>query len=120
MLPESVSEATVLSWTKLVGESVERDEVLIELETEKIVLEVPAPQSGQVGRIMKGEGSVTVEGDILGVIETGKTVSRPQPAEPAATQKSRTGSATGSQNRTRKTRTDFESSSSPRCSRAQN
>ena len=87
MLPESVSEATVLSWTKLVGESVERDEVLIELETEKIVLEVPAPQSGQVGRIMKGEGSVTVEGDILGVIETGKTVSRPQPAEPAATQK---------------------------------
>ena len=87
MLPESVSEATVLSWTKHVGESVERDEVLIELETEKIVLEVPAPQSGQVGRIMKGEGSVTVEGDILGVIETGKTVSRPQPAEPAATQK---------------------------------
>ena len=87
MLPESVSEATVLSWTKLVGESVERDEVLIELETEKIVLEVPAPQSGQVGRIMKGEGSVTVEGDILGVIETGKTESRPQPAEPAATPK---------------------------------
>ena len=71
MLPESVSEATVLSWTKLVGESIERDEVLIELETEKIVLEVPAPQSGRVGKILKGDGSVTVEGDILGVIETG-------------------------------------------------
>ena len=84
MLPESVSEATVLSWTKLVGESIERDEVLIELETEKIVLEVPAPQSGRVGKILKGDGSVTVEGDILGVIETGPAESSVLHQEPEA------------------------------------
>ncbi len=83
MLPESVSEATVLSWGKEVGEVVERDELLIELETEKIVLEVPAPQSGRVSQIAKDEGSTVVEGDLLGVIDTAESDSKESPVEPS-------------------------------------
>ena len=69
MLPESISEATVLAWHKNVGESFKRDELLIELETEKVVLEIPAPRDGVLNEIRKASGEITQEGDILGVLE---------------------------------------------------
>ncbi len=67
MLPESVSEATVLAWHKEVGETFRRDELLIELETEKIVLDVPAPSDGVLSEILKPSGETIYEGDVLGV-----------------------------------------------------
>ena len=56
-LPESVSDATVASWTKKKGDSVKRDEVLVELETDKVVLEVPAPADGVLEEVLQDEGA---------------------------------------------------------------
>jgi len=50
MLPESVTEATLMTWNKKVGDFVQRDENLIDLETDKVVLELPAQQAGKLGR----------------------------------------------------------------------
>ncbi len=80
MLPESVSEATVLSWKKASGEAVTRDELLIEIETEKIVLEVPASDNGVLTEILKPEGETIYEGDVLAVIDTAASA---EPAESA-------------------------------------
>ena len=77
MLPESVSEATVLAWHKEVGEPLKRDELLIELETEKIVLEIPAPDNGVLTEILKGAGETVVEGDVLGAIGIAAAVAEP-------------------------------------------
>jgi 2-oxoglutarate dehydrogenase E2 component (dihydrolipoamide succinyltransferase) len=57
-LPESVADATVLTWHKQPGEAVRRDENLVDLETDKVVLEVPAPADGVLGEIKAGEGQV--------------------------------------------------------------
>ena len=81
MLPESVSEATLLSWKKQPGEVVQRDELLIEIETEKIVLEVPASDSGVLKEALKSEGETIYEGDLLGVIDTDAAVSGEVEAE---------------------------------------
>ena len=70
MLPESVSEATLLSWKKQPGESVQQDELLIEIETDKIVLEVPAPSNGVLKEVLKAEGDTIYEGDLLAVVDT--------------------------------------------------
>lgn len=77
MLPESVSEATVLAWHKEVGEPFKRDELLIELETEKIVLEIPAPDDGVLTEIHKGAGETVVEGDVLGAIGNSTAIVEP-------------------------------------------
>jgi len=75
----------LLAWNKEVGEVVAKDEVLVEVETEKIVLEVYAPQSGRMREIRQSVGSTIVEGDILGVIDTAdpaaKVVPLPAPAQ---------------------------------------
>lgn len=87
MLPESVSEATVLAWHKEVGEPFKRDELLIELETEKIVLEIPAPGDGVLTEIRKGSGETVVEGDVLGAIGNATAVAKPVTSnEPEPTQ----------------------------------
>lgn len=88
MLPESVSEATVLAWHKEIGESFNRDELLIELETEKIVLEVPAPFNGVLSEIRKPCGETIYEGDVLGILEnSGSAAAKPDPSEqPAKTE----------------------------------
>lgn len=67
-LPESVTDATVAKWHKKEGESVSRDENLLDLETDKVMLEVPAPQQGVIGKIVVKEGSVVKPGDLLAVI----------------------------------------------------
>ena len=71
-LPESVADATVLSWHKKPGDSVRRDENLVDLETDKVVLEVPATVDGVLGQISAAEGETVLAGDLLCVIESGK------------------------------------------------
>lgn len=69
-LSESVSEATLLNWKKQPGEAVEADEILIEVETDKVVLEVPAPAGGVLKEIVKGDGSTVTSGEVLARIDT--------------------------------------------------
>ena len=69
-LPESVPDATVLQWRKAVGDAVEQDEILVELETDKVVLEVPAPQAGVLIEIAKNDGDLAVADEILARIDT--------------------------------------------------
>ena len=57
VLPESVSEATLMTWHKKVGEAVARDENIIDLETDKVVLELPAPQAGVIVEIVEQDGA---------------------------------------------------------------
>ena len=74
-LSESVSEATLLIWKKKPGEAVTADEILIEVETDKVVLEVPAPASGVFAEIVRGDGSLVGSGDVIARIDTeGKAV----------------------------------------------
>ena len=77
-LPESVADALVLKWHKQVGDTVERDEVLVDIETDKVVLEVPSPVSGVVSSIVEDEGATVIAGQVLGVIGEGEgTASAP-------------------------------------------
>ncbi|MFZ6656148.1 2-oxoglutarate dehydrogenase complex dihydrolipoyllysine-residue succinyltransferase [Undibacterium sp. TJN19] len=69
-LSESVAEATLLSWHKKIGEAVGRDENLIDVETDKVVLELPAPDAGVITQIIKGDGSTVVAGEIIAIIDT--------------------------------------------------
>ncbi|TIC82116.1 2-oxoglutarate dehydrogenase complex dihydrolipoyllysine-residue succinyltransferase [Crenobacter intestini] len=69
-LPESVSEATLMSWHKKVGEAVARDENLIDLETDKVVLELPAPQAGVIVELIEADGATVVSGQLLARIDT--------------------------------------------------
>ena len=68
-LPESVPDATLLDWTKAVGDAVTVDEVLVELETDKVVLEVSAPASGVLTEIVKQAGETGVSGDVIAKID---------------------------------------------------
>lgn len=84
-LSESVAEATLLSWHKKEGERVERDENLIDVETDKVVMELPAPATGILAKIIKGDGATVSGGEVIATIDTeagaieGKT-----PTPPAA------------------------------------
>ena len=64
-LSESVSEATLLSWHKKEGEAVKRDENLVDVETDKVVLELPAPADGVIVKITKADGSTVVAQEII-------------------------------------------------------
>jgi 2-oxoglutarate dehydrogenase E2 component (dihydrolipoamide succinyltransferase) len=68
-LPESVTDATVLSWHKHVGDRVDRDETLVDLETDKVVLEVPAPEHGVLKAIHVKDGETVQADTILAVID---------------------------------------------------
>ena len=69
-LSESVAEATLLTWNKKVGEFVKRDENLIDIETDKVVLETPAPRDGVLTRIIKGDGSTVASNEVIAQIDT--------------------------------------------------
>ncbi len=69
-LSESVSEASLVSWHKKEGEAVARDENLIDIETDKVVLETPAPAAGVLVKIIKGNGSSVASGDLIAQIDT--------------------------------------------------
>jgi 2-oxoglutarate dehydrogenase E2 component (dihydrolipoamide succinyltransferase) len=81
-LPESVSDATLVAWHKTVGEGVARDENLVDLETDKVVLEVPAPASGTLAKIVIEDGATVVAGDVLAILEEGEVTATSE-AEPA-------------------------------------
>ncbi len=84
-LSESVSEATLLTWKKKPGEAVTADEILIEVETDKVVLEVPAPASGVLTEIVRADGSMVVAGEVIARIDTaGKAAAASAPAAVAA------------------------------------
>ncbi|GAB5604846.1 2-oxoglutarate dehydrogenase complex dihydrolipoyllysine-residue succinyltransferase [Sideroxyarcus sp. TK5] len=88
-LSESVSEATLLTWNKKVGEPVSEGENLIDIETDKVVLELPAIKSGVLSRILKESGSQVVSGEVIAQIDSAATAAAPapvvaaSPAEPA-------------------------------------
>jgi 2-oxoglutarate dehydrogenase E2 component (dihydrolipoamide succinyltransferase) len=69
-LPESVAEATLVSWHKRAGSAVARDENLIDVETDKVVLELPAPASGALVEILKGDGSSVAGQEVIAIIDT--------------------------------------------------
>ena len=69
-LSESVAEATLLQWKKKAGEAVTADEILIEIETDKVVLEVPAPASGVLAEIVKSDGGTVVSAEVIARIDT--------------------------------------------------
>ncbi|MES2148710.1 MAG: 2-oxoglutarate dehydrogenase complex dihydrolipoyllysine-residue succinyltransferase [Pseudomonadota bacterium] len=84
-LSESVAEATLLTWHKKVGEAVARDENMIDIETDKVVLELPAPNAGVIVQIVKGDGATVVAGEVIAIIDTEASASAtPAAAAPAA------------------------------------
>ncbi|WP_304667489.1 2-oxoglutarate dehydrogenase complex dihydrolipoyllysine-residue succinyltransferase [Neisseria bergeri] len=80
MLSESVSEGTLLEWKKKVGEAVARDEILIDIETDKVVLEVPSPQAGVLVEIVVQDGETVVADQVLARIDTAATAAAEAPA----------------------------------------
>ena len=80
MLSESVSEGTLLEWKKKVGEAVARDEILIDIETDKVVLEVPSPQAGVLVEIVAQDGETDVADQVLARIDTADTAAAEAPA----------------------------------------
>ena len=83
-LPESVSDATLVAWHKKAGESVARDENLVDLETDKVVLEVPAPASGTLREITISDGATVTAGQVLAILEEGEVAVAAAAAAPAA------------------------------------
>ncbi len=87
-LPESVADATLVNWKKKPGEAVKRDENLVDLETDKVVLEVPAPVDGVMGEIVQADGSTVKSGDLIAYVLAGEassaapTVTAPVSAPP--------------------------------------
>ncbi len=81
VLPESVADATVAVWHKQPGDSIQRDENLVDLETDKVVLEVPSPVDGVVTKIVRDSGETVTSGELLGVIEEGAVAVAEEPAE---------------------------------------
>src|SRR5471030_2670893 len=83
-LGESVTEATVARWAKKPGDAVKKDEVLVELETEKVSLEVSAPSDGVLQDVAADEGATVIPGQVLGhVSENGAATAQPAGAAPA-------------------------------------
>jgi len=83
-LSESVAEATLLAWHKKVGEAVKRDENLIDIETDKVVLELPAPADGVLTKIIKGDGTTVKAGEVIATIDSeGKAAASASAAVPA-------------------------------------
>ncbi len=82
-LSESVAEGTLASWKKKVGEAVARDEILIDIETDKVVLEVPSPAAGVLVEIIKADGDTVVSGELIAKIDTAATAGAAAPAAAA-------------------------------------
>jgi|SRR5882724_9875690 len=86
VLPESVSDATIASWHKKPGDAVKRDENLVDLETDKVVLEVPSPADGVLREIKQQTGATVISQQLLAIIEEGAVAATPAlAAKPAAT-----------------------------------
>ncbi|WP_074011825.1 2-oxoglutarate dehydrogenase complex dihydrolipoyllysine-residue succinyltransferase [Candidatus Sodalis sp. SoCistrobi] len=93
-LPESVADATVATWHKKPGDSVQRDEVLVEIETDKVVLEVPAPEAGVLEALLEDEGATVTARQVLGRLRPGDSTGQ------ATTEKSQSQESTPAQRHT--------------------
>jgi len=76
-LPESVADATVATWHKQPGEAVERDEVIVDIETDKVVLEVPAPEAGVLEAIIEEEGATVLSKQLIAKLKPGAVAGEP-------------------------------------------
>ena len=85
VLAESIPDATLLEWRKRPGDSVEKDEILIELETDKVVLEVPAPEAGVLAEVLKQTGDTVLSQEVLARIDIGTRAAAPPDLAPDAT-----------------------------------
>ncbi|MEY2167367.1 MULTISPECIES: 2-oxoglutarate dehydrogenase complex dihydrolipoyllysine-residue succinyltransferase [unclassified Rhodanobacter] len=83
VLPESVSDATIATWHKKAGDAVKRDENLVDLETDKVVLEVPAPVDGVIKEIRQETGATVNSQQVIAIIEEGAVAAAPAPAAAA-------------------------------------
>jgi 2-oxoglutarate dehydrogenase E2 component (dihydrolipoamide succinyltransferase) len=83
-LPESVSDGTLVNWKKKPGEAVKRGENLVDLETDKVVLDIPAPADGVLGQILRQEGDIVTTGEVIATLEEGAVAQAATPA-PAPT-----------------------------------
>ena len=83
VLPESVADATIVTWHKKAGEQVNRDENLVDIETDKVVLEVPAPDSGVLSEIRENTGATVTANQVIAVLEPGAAAAKSN-AKPSA------------------------------------
>jgi 2-oxoglutarate dehydrogenase E2 component (dihydrolipoamide succinyltransferase) len=83
VFPESVADGTIATWHKQVGEPVKRDELLVDIETDKVVLEVVAQSDGVIKEIMKPEGETILSAEVIAIFEAGDISSSDAPAEAA-------------------------------------
>lgn len=90
--PESVQDGTVATWHKQPGEAVARDELIVDIETDKVVLEIVAPADGVVSEIIKGEGVVILSNEVIGIFEKGAAGTSAAPAEAATATEDTAGS----------------------------
>ncbi|WP_261857932.1 2-oxoglutarate dehydrogenase complex dihydrolipoyllysine-residue succinyltransferase [Photobacterium sanguinicancri] len=100
-LPESVADATVATWHKKPGDAVARDEVLVDIETDKVVLEVPAPEDGILEAIFEGEGTTVLTKQLIGKLKVGAVAGEPTkdvPAEAEASPNKRNTAALSEEN----------------------
>jgi 2-oxoglutarate dehydrogenase E2 component (dihydrolipoamide succinyltransferase) len=84
VLPESITEATLVNWHKKAGDAVRRDENLVDIETDKVVLELPAPDSGVLTEIRRGDGSTVTAQEVIAVLDAGAKAAAPAGAAAAA------------------------------------
>ena len=96
VLPESITEATLVNWHKKAGDAVKRDENLVDIETDKVVLELPAPDSGVMTEVRRGDGSTVVAQEIIAVLDTGAHAAAPAAAAAVPVQASASAAATPS------------------------
>lgn len=82
-LSESVAEGTLATWKKKIGDSIARDEILVDIETDKVVLEVPSPGAGVLIEIIKGDGDTVVSGELIARIDTEAVAGATAPAAEA-------------------------------------
>ncbi|QXI27203.1 2-oxoglutarate dehydrogenase complex dihydrolipoyllysine-residue succinyltransferase [Pseudomonas vanderleydeniana] len=93
--PESVADGTVATWHKKPGEAVKRDDLIVDIETDKVVLEVLAEADGVLGSIVANEGDTVLSAQVLGIIEEGGVAAAPAAAAPAAAQAAAPAAADG-------------------------
>jgi 2-oxoglutarate dehydrogenase E2 component (dihydrolipoamide succinyltransferase) len=83
-LPESVTEATLVGWHRKAGEAIARDDNLVDVETDKVVLELPAPVAGVLVEVLKGDGATVAAGEVVAVIDSEAAATVAAPAAAAA------------------------------------
>src|SRR5690554_3413988 len=99
--PESIADGTVATWYKKPGEPIERDELIVDVETDKVVLEIVAPADGTLKSIIKDEGEVVLSEEVLAIFEAGKIEAAPaKEAEAEAPAAASTEAATRSEEHT--------------------